>query len=187
MSSQTLLRLHSERGFTLIELLACITCIGILSAVAMTEIAQYRVKVYDRIAFNEVRSLMLANEAIYAGTQAYNTVTCGGAECETTLSGYKKTKSLAIGSGGTDTAPTTYAGKGYVSYACHPKGKKVYIFVTLDSPPGLAPIVCAGLPNNKITAKTATAVGGCPSVASDDAQALFIKAYFNAACFGLAL
>jgi len=70
--------LHS-RGFTLIELLAVIAIIGILTAIAVPQFAEYKKRGFDARAKSDLRNVAVAEEAYFIDFEAY--LSCNDAGC----------------------------------------------------------------------------------------------------------
>jgi prepilin-type N-terminal cleavage/methylation domain-containing protein len=79
--------MNRENGFTLIELLVVVAIIGVIAAIAIPQYAQYRIRAYDTSAKQEVKQLIMAEEAYMATYGRY--VSCNGViNCETVLPNY---------------------------------------------------------------------------------------------------
>lgn len=63
--------LSDHRGFTLLELLLVIVLIGILSGLAIAQVASYRARGYDSQVSAAVRAVATSEEAYYASHQRY--------------------------------------------------------------------------------------------------------------------
>ncbi len=61
----------NEKGFTLIELLV-VAIIGILAAIAIPQFASYRAQAFCSRVESDVKNTVIAQEAIYADTEAYD-------------------------------------------------------------------------------------------------------------------
>jgi prepilin-type N-terminal cleavage/methylation domain-containing protein len=71
-------RCPSETGFTLIELLTVVAVIGVLSVIALQQVETYRRSSYDATAVSDLRNAVSAQEAYFATTRSYLTVTASG-------------------------------------------------------------------------------------------------------------
>lgn len=60
-----------ETGFTLIELLIVVAIIGILAAIAIPQIVQYRIKGHNATAISDLRNLKTTLESYHAENQQY--------------------------------------------------------------------------------------------------------------------
>ena len=66
--------MRNEKGFTLIELLVVIAIIGILSAIAIPQFAQYRATAFCARAEADAKNAFVAMEAYYAKNLAYGSL-----------------------------------------------------------------------------------------------------------------
>lgn len=71
-------RCPSESGFTLIELLTVVAVIGVLAVVALQQLETYRRSSFDARALSDLKNAISAEEAYFATTQNYMTVTASG-------------------------------------------------------------------------------------------------------------
>jgi len=93
--------MRNMRGFTLIELLVVMAIIGVLAAIAVSQLAFYRREAFDARAVADLRAAASAEEAYYTTAQAYTS--CGDASgCMTVLPGYKKSKGVNLKMSGVD-------------------------------------------------------------------------------------
>lgn len=65
----------NEKGFTLIEILVVVAIIGILSAIALPQFSEYRVRAHNAKAMSDLRNTISAQEAYYMNHNAYATCT----------------------------------------------------------------------------------------------------------------
>lgn len=71
-------RCPQERGFTLIELLTVVAVIGVLAVVAMQQLEVYRRSSFDARALSDLKNAISAEEAYFATSRNYMTVTASG-------------------------------------------------------------------------------------------------------------
>jgi len=91
------LRLKAEGGFTLIELLVVIAIIGILAAIAIPQFAAYRRRSFEAQVKSDLHNAAVAEEAYFVGANTYkDCAVCDG----TVLTGYNRTATLTVASGG---------------------------------------------------------------------------------------
>lgn len=82
-----------ESGFTLIELLVVVAIIGVIAAIAIPQYAQYRIRAYDTAAKQEVKQLIMAEEAYMATYGRY--FSCNGVlNCESVLPNYNSGREI---------------------------------------------------------------------------------------------
>ena len=75
----------NESAFTLIELLIVTAIIGILSAIAIPQFAEYRARGFDARARSDLRNVATAEEAYYIDQASY--VSCDNTSCPALLPG----------------------------------------------------------------------------------------------------
>jgi len=68
---------QKQSGFTLIELMIVVAIIGILSAIAIPQFSSYREKAFNATALQDLRNIMVAEEAEFATNQSYTSVPSG--------------------------------------------------------------------------------------------------------------
>src|SRR5258706_1097232 len=91
------LRMRAEGGFTLIELLVVIAIIGILAAIAIPQFAAYRRRSFEAQVKSDLHNAAVAQEAYFVSGNTYKLCgTCDG----NVLTGYNRTTTLTIASGG---------------------------------------------------------------------------------------
>ena len=71
-------RCPSERGFTLIELLTVVAILGVLAVVALQQMESYRRSGFDARALSDLKNAISAEEAYFATTRNYMTVSASG-------------------------------------------------------------------------------------------------------------
>jgi prepilin-type N-terminal cleavage/methylation domain-containing protein len=67
-----------QGGFTLIELITVVAILGILAAIALQAIGQYRASAYDARAMHDLGNAVHAEEAYYATGSTYVSFTAVG-------------------------------------------------------------------------------------------------------------
>lgn len=65
------LRFASKAGFTLIELLIVVAIIGILSMIALPQLANYRCKAYNAASMSDLRQFQMLMEGNFADSGDY--------------------------------------------------------------------------------------------------------------------
>jgi type IV pilus assembly protein PilA len=68
-----------QSGFTLLELLVTLSIVGILSAIAIPEYRAYQQRAYDIRALGDLRTVALAEEAYFMGSERY--LSCENESC----------------------------------------------------------------------------------------------------------
>jgi type IV pilus assembly protein PilA len=104
-------RFKSE-GFTLIELLVVIAIIGILSATAIPQYADYKKRAFDSRAKSDLTNVAIAQEAYFIDAEKY--LSCSTTTCSNLPGISKISKGVTIGI----TASNTY----FNGTATHDKG-----------------------------------------------------------------
>ena len=84
----------NSRGFTLIELIVTVAVIGVLAAIAIPQFSAYRRGAFDASAVSDLRNAAGAEERLFATNGAY--VNCRNANCETRLTGFRRSKNVTI-------------------------------------------------------------------------------------------
>ncbi|MBL7662513.1 type II secretion system protein [bacterium] len=126
---------RKQSGFTIVELLMCIVSIGILAAVVIPQMEEYRRKVRDVVALSDLRNYIIAQESYwsehhryvscerlawyYDGEYQYMDNTGWGTNCEAVLPGFKYSEGVAVYSEGMD-----FDGTYIAAQACHARGTK---------------------------------------------------------------
>ncbi len=101
-----------SHGFTLIELLIVMAIVGVLTAVAVPEYAEYRARGFDTRARFDLYHVAAAQEAYFLDNEAY--LPCVGAECAA-LPGIR---SLSPGV----QLNVSVTPEGFIGTASHPRG-----------------------------------------------------------------
>lgn len=110
---------NSEAGFTLIELLAVMAIVGSLSAIAISQYAEYKKDAYNITALSDFRNSMTGIEAYFDDNQAYPT--CTGSDCEDLIPGLGLSQDVFL-------SYTPVNDEDVVGVACHTKGNVRYTF-----------------------------------------------------------
>lgn len=111
---------YKQSGFTLIELMIVVAIIGILAAIAIPQFSSYRAKAFNATALQDLRSIMTAEEAEFAGTQAYVTVSAGLGPAW--IFGNTKFVSKGIGY----VVNTNVTRSAFAAFMGHKQGTKIY-------------------------------------------------------------
>lgn len=134
-------KVKDSSGFTLVELLIVIGIISVIAVIAIPQYKEFKSKSHDATAQYSIKSLINAEEAIFADSLAY--VACTGAEdCQNSLIGFKATQDVEI--------EADLANKGYSLHSCSKSGLKHYVFDSADSPGKFARSL--GIPTNTVGA-----------------------------------
>lgn len=81
----------AEDGFTLLELLVTVSIVGVLSAIAIPQFAEYKIRSFNAVALADLKNSANAQEAVYISGDAY--VSCSDpVDCEGKLAGFKATR-----------------------------------------------------------------------------------------------
>lgn len=86
--------ISSDAGLTLIELLVVVALIGLLAAIALSQIQGYRRSAIDARAKSDLRNAATAEEAFFLGTGDY--LTCADAACAGQLPDFRMSKGVTM-------------------------------------------------------------------------------------------
>jgi prepilin-type N-terminal cleavage/methylation domain-containing protein len=111
---------YDESGFTIIELITVTAIVGILALIALFPLAPLKGGAFDSMAKTDLRTLVTAEEALFAATEAY-AVCANTAACEAALPGF-------VASGDVEVAAAVPAPGTVLLTAQHPKGRTVWVF-----------------------------------------------------------
>jgi prepilin-type N-terminal cleavage/methylation domain-containing protein len=100
------------KGFTLLELLVVLAIVGALSAIAVPQYAEYKAQAYDFQALADLRSVSIAEEAYFIGSESY--LPCEQDECESLPGIARLSKGVTLEVQATTT--------GFVGTASHTRG-----------------------------------------------------------------
>lgn len=106
-------RLKRESAFTLIELLTTVSIIGILSAIALPQFAEYKGKGFDARAKSDLRNVAAAEEAYFSENFTY--VDCDQDTCPVLLPELNYLSEGVI-------LQFTATANGFTGTATHPQG-----------------------------------------------------------------
>ena len=99
--------LKNAKGFTLIELLIVIAIIGILAAIAIPQVNQYKARAYDSDVKSNLHNLYLACKAYWADNGSG--VACTPTIATQTTYGYVQSAAVTVTGAGDE---TSWAGTG---------------------------------------------------------------------------
>ncbi len=106
-------KLSKQAAFTLLELLTTVSVIGILSAIAIPQFAEYKAKGFDARAKADLRDVAAAEEAYYS--ENFHYVDCDQDTCPILLPELNYLSEGVI-------LQFTAASDGFTGTASHPKG-----------------------------------------------------------------
>jgi len=83
--------MKTQDGFTLLELLVTVGIVGVLSAIALPQFAEYKIRSYNSVAVADLKNSANAQESVYIAEDVY--LSCSDPlDCEAKLTGFEATR-----------------------------------------------------------------------------------------------
>lgn len=105
----------SEGGFTLVEVLVVTVVIGVLAALAIPIFAVYKQEAFNTRAFEDLRSVITAEEAVFDESASY--VACGPTDCEGLVPAFVASPGVKL--------MIEVTGNYFAVAACHERGDRL--------------------------------------------------------------
>lgn len=102
---------RAERGLTLIELLIVVAILGVLAAIALPQILNYRQTAFDALAKSDLRNAANAQEAYFLNLGDY--LNCSNAACSSQLPNFRLSNTVSITMQADNGAQPTFTGTAY--------------------------------------------------------------------------
>lgn len=83
--------MKTQDGFTLLELLVTVGIVGVLSAIALPQFAEYKIRAYNAVAVADLKNSANAQESAYIAEDGY--IPCSAPlDCEGKLPAFQATR-----------------------------------------------------------------------------------------------